>query len=87
MGVARILRYPDEPQSLDVGLVVADDYQSNGLGTALCQLLARHRPRPALRVITQVTDGNVRAMALLNAFGVPRLASDRRVVIDLIDQE
>lgn len=85
VGVARILRYPDDPESLDVGVTVADDYQGSGLGTVLASLLADHRPRPARRVITHVADGNHRAMSLLTAFGLPQRASDGRLFIDLND--
>lgn len=85
VGVARVLRYPDDPQSLDVGVTVADDYQGIGLGSALVSLLAQHRPRPARRMITQISDGNQRAMSLLTTFGKPRRAGDGRVFIDLND--
>ncbi len=85
VGVARILRYPDDPESLDVGVTVADDYQSSGLGTVLASLLADHRPRPARRVITQVAAGNHRALSLLTAFGLPQRSSDGRLFIDLND--
>jgi RimJ/RimL family protein N-acetyltransferase len=85
VGVARILRYPDDRESLDVGVTVADDYQGSGLGTVLASLLADHRPRPARRVITHVADGNHRAMSLLTAFGLPQRASDGRLFIDLND--
>jgi len=83
VGVARILRYGDDPESLDVGVTVADDYQGSGLGTVFAGLLAEHRPRPARRVITEVAAGNRPAMSLLTAFGSPRRAIDGRVFIDL----
>ena len=83
VGVARILRYPDDPESLDVGVTVADDHQGSGLGRVLAGLLADHRPRPARRVITHVASGNRPAMSLLTAFGVPHRANDGRVFIDL----
>jgi RimJ/RimL family protein N-acetyltransferase len=82
VGVGRILRYPDDPDSLDVGLTVADDYQGDGLGHVLVNLLAAHRPRPSRRVRTQIATGNDRAMALLSAFGTPRRIGDGQIVID-----
>jgi len=87
VGVARILRYPDDPGSLDVGLTVADDYQGSGLGTVFAGLLADHRPRPARRVITHVAGNNRRVMTLLTAFGAPRRHTDGRIIIDLHDQQ
>ena len=82
VGVARILRYPDDPESLDVGVTVADDYQGDGLGHVLVQVLAAHRPRPSRRVVTQIATGNDRAMSLLSAFGTPRRIGDGQIVIE-----
>ena len=82
VGVGRMLRYPDDPDSLDVGLTVADDYQGDGLGHVLVNLLAAHRPRPSRRVVTQIATGNDRALALLSAFGTPRRIGDGQIVID-----
>lgn len=85
VGVARILRYPDDPETLDVGITVADDYQGRGLGMVLAGMLADHRPRPAHRVITEMADRNDRAFSLLSAFGSPHRADDGRIFIDLSD--
>jgi RimJ/RimL family protein N-acetyltransferase len=82
VGVGRILRYPDDPDSLDVGLTVADDYQAIGLGHVLVNLLAAHRPKPSRRVLTQIATGNDRAMALLSASGTPRRTGDGQIEID-----
>ena len=85
VGIARALRYPDDPGSLDVGMTVADDYQGVGLGSVLAGLLAAHRPGPAQRVVTQVAGGNRRALALLAAFGSPHRSADGQVVVLLDD--
>jgi RimJ/RimL family protein N-acetyltransferase len=85
VGVARILRYPDDPESLDIGVTVADDYQGSGLGSIFAALLAKHRPRPARRVITEVNERNIPALSLLAAFGSPQRSKDGRVFIDLTD--
>ncbi len=83
VGIGRILRYPDDPDSLDVAITVADDYQGSGLGRALADLLAVHRPRPARRILTQIANGNDRALALLNSFGqTHRRSGDGDVVIE-----
>ncbi len=86
VGVGRILRYPDDRDSLDVAITVADDYQGSGLGRALADLLAAHRPRPARRIHTQIAGGNERALALLGSFGTThRRSRDGDVVIELQD--
>lgn len=86
VGIGRILRYPDDPDTLDVGVTVADDYQGTGLGRILADLLAAHRPRPARRIVTQIAAANERAITLLAAFGVPPTRSaDGDVVIEFSD--
>lgn len=86
VGVARILRYPDDPDTLDVGVTVADEYHGAGLGHILVHLLAEHRPQPSERIVTQIADGNDRALSLLSTFGSPRRIGDGQIVIDLTDQ-
>lgn len=85
VGVARILRYPDDPDTLDVGMVVADDYQGAGLGHVLGHLLATNRPRPAKRIVTSVSAGNEAVMSLFRAFGASPIRSDAGIVIELPD--
>ncbi len=86
VGIGRILRYPGDPDSLDVAVTVADDYQGTGLGRALADLLAAHRPRPARRILTQIAAGNERALALLGSFGTAhRRSGDGDVVIEFRD--
>ena len=63
-------------------MTVADDYQGDGLGHVLVQVLAAHRPRPSRRVVTQIATGNDRAMSLLSAFGTPRRIGDGQIVIE-----
>lgn len=83
VGIGRILRYPHDPGSLDVAITVADDYQGNGLGRVLADLLAQYRPRPARRIVTQISAANARALTLLGTFGAtPRRSSDGEVIID-----
>jgi GNAT superfamily N-acetyltransferase len=85
VGVARILRYPHDPDTLDVGMAVADDYQGAGLGHVLGYLLAAHRPRPAKRILTAVASDNKRVMSLLRAFGATPIWSGTGIVIELPD--
>jgi hypothetical protein len=85
VGVARILRYPDDPDTLDVGMTVADDYQGAGLGHVLGHLLAANRPRPAKRIVTSVAAENDKVMSLFRAFGAAPARSGTRIVIELPD--
>jgi RimJ/RimL family protein N-acetyltransferase len=84
VGVGRLLRYPDDPQTLDVGITVADEYQGHGLGLALAQQLAVRRPAQARRIVTQVAAGNHAALRLLDVFGtVDHRSADGRVEVVL----
>lgn len=85
VGVARILRYPQDPDTLDVGMAVADDYQGAGLGHVLSHLLAAHRPRPAKRIMTSVASDNKRVMHLFRAFGAAVTWTSAGIVIELPD--
>ena len=86
VGVGRILRYPDEPDALDVAITVADDYRGAGLGRVLGELLALHRPRPARVIRTQIAASNKPAMALLAVFGgSPRQTADGELLIEVND--
>lgn len=85
VGVARILRYPHDPDTLDVGMVVADDFQGAGLGHVLGYLLAAHRPRPAKRIVTAVAADNERVMSLFRAFGATPRWSGAGIEIELPD--
>ncbi len=83
VGVARILRYPDDRDILDVGMAVADDYQGAGLGHVLGHLLAANRPRPAKRIETTVAVENEAVMTLFRAFGASPTRQGTGVVIEL----
>jgi RimJ/RimL family protein N-acetyltransferase len=86
VGVGRILRYPTEPDVLDVGITVAEDFRGAGLGRVLGELLAAHRPRPARIIRTQIAASNKPAMALLAVFGgSPRQSADGDLIIEVND--
>jgi hypothetical protein len=47
IGVARVIRYQDEPTSADVAVTVRDDWHGRGAATALLAALMRQRPAGA----------------------------------------
>lgn len=85
VGVARILRDPQDPDTLDVGMVVADDYQGAGLGSVLSRLLAAHRPRPAKRILTTVAADNPQVASLFRAFGAAAVWTADGMLVELGD--
>lgn len=85
VGVGRILRDPRDPDTLDVGMAVADDFQGNGLGSVLGRLLAEHRPRPAKRILTAVAADNPQVMNMFRAFGAPVVWTADGILVELTD--
>jgi RimJ/RimL family protein N-acetyltransferase len=69
LGLARIIRYPDDPTAADVAVTVVDDWHGRGVATALLQELMRHRPQGVERIKTVVSASNVASLAMLRRLG------------------
>jgi RimJ/RimL family protein N-acetyltransferase len=69
VGVARIIRYPDDPKAADVAVTVVDDWQGRGVATALLEVLMRQRPKGVERIVTVISAGNAASLAMLRALG------------------
>jgi GNAT superfamily N-acetyltransferase len=66
IAVARWVRLAHEPSGAEAAIVVCDDYQSKGLGTALARLLAdTARRRGIARIHASIHADNVRALKLM----------------------
>lgn len=87
LGLARIVRYPDDPATADVAVTVEDAWQGRGVATALLEVLMQHRPEGVTRIDTVVSETNAASLAMLRRLGdaevSPPRAGTRRVVIDL----
>jgi RimJ/RimL family protein N-acetyltransferase len=68
-GIARMIRYTDEPTSADVAVTVADEYQGRGVASALLQELMRHRLEGVERIDTMVAADNPASLAMLKRLG------------------
>ncbi len=76
LGVARFVRSADDPRVAEAAVVVADEWQGVGLGTALCRLLAdRAREEGIERFEATLLAGNDRVLHLLGALGPLRVVS------------
>ena len=74
IGVARLGRFPHEPDSpsAEAALVVRDDFQGQGIGTALMALLALLARRMGVEMLTaSVQADNEALFALLRRFQLP----------------
>jgi RimJ/RimL family protein N-acetyltransferase len=69
VGVGRMIRYAGSPESADIALAVADDWQGRGVGSALARALVTHRPVGVTRLVTIVAADNVASLATLAGLG------------------
>jgi len=68
-GVARMIRYADDRAAADLAVTVVDEWQGNGVATALLDELLRRRPDGVTRVVTTVTADNAASLAMLRRLG------------------
>jgi len=69
LGLARIIRYPDDPTAADVAVTVVDDWQGRGVATALLEVLMRQRPKGVERIVTVISATNAASLAMLRRLG------------------
>lgn len=74
VGEARYIRSHDDPREAELAITIVDDWQSDGLGTALvARLIERARAEGIEWLTGDVLWENKRMIALLHDFGVRRL--------------
>ncbi|GAA4381336.1 GNAT family N-acetyltransferase [Nocardioides caricicola] len=87
VGVARMIRYEDQPNAADVAVTVLDEWQGRGVATALLDELMRQRPAGVTRVVTTVASDNAASLAMLRRLGeitvTPAGINRVDVVVDL----
>jgi len=88
IGVARIIRYQEDPTSADVAVTVRDKWHGQGAATALLAALMRQRPAGVSRIVTVVSADNAAALAMLRRLGsydaTPAGHGTVKVVVDPI---
>lgn len=87
LGLARIVRYPDDPTAADVAVTVVDEWQGRGVATALLEVLMRQRPPGVERIVTVIEASNTASLAMLRRLGEVEVSQPesgtRRVVVEL----
>lgn len=87
IGVAHLIRYPDDPRTVDLAVTVAEGFRGRGAATALARELVERRPPGAVRVLTTIAEDNLASLALLRSLGpttvTPARAGVRTVLVDL----
>ena len=85
LGIARFIRYPDEPRMAEVAFAVIDAFQARGLGSALLAtlyLVAQAHDIETLRAVVLIDNGTVAAwLRRLGALG--KQGSDGVMELDL----
>ncbi|HEX6247934.1 MAG TPA: GNAT family N-acetyltransferase [Nocardioidaceae bacterium] len=68
-GVARMIRYRDDPTAADVAVTVIDEHQGRGVASALLTELLQQRPQGVVRIVTEVSADNPASLAMLRRLG------------------
>lgn len=84
IGLARMIRYPDDPSAADLGVTVADPWQGRGAATALLDVLLRHRLAGVERIVTVVSADNPASIAMLRRLGDARLTPSGYGTLDVV---
>jgi RimJ/RimL family protein N-acetyltransferase len=87
VGVARLVRHPDEPAAADVAVTVADDWHGRGVGRALLDALLARRPAGVEVLRTVVAAGNDASLRLLAGAGALTSRSAGSGVLDVEVQD
>ena len=86
-GIARMIRYSDDPCTADIAVTVRDEYQGRGVASALLQEIMRKRPAGVKRIVTEVATDNAPSLAMLRRLGPtttePRGQNRLRVTVEL----
>lgn len=90
-GVARMIRYADDPVTADVAVTIAEPFRGRGAASALLEVLLEERPKGVTRVETSVAADNPASLAMLRHLGrmtVEQVSSSvLDVVVELADAE
>ncbi|HET6815775.1 MAG TPA: GNAT family N-acetyltransferase [Mycobacteriales bacterium] len=90
VGLARIVRYPEDATAADIAVTVVDDWQGRGVATALLEVLMQRRPSGVQRIVTVIRAGNVASLAMLRRLGEvtvgPVKSGTQDVVVQLPEQ-
>jgi RimJ/RimL family protein N-acetyltransferase len=76
VGVARLVRYRDEPDVADVAVTVLDAWQGRGIGRELLSALLARRPEGVTRLRTAVAAENRASLSMLGRAGRLTTRSD-----------
>jgi RimJ/RimL family protein N-acetyltransferase len=91
VGVARVIRYPDNPPGADVAVTVMDEWQGRGVAAELVKVLRSHLPEGVVQIETEIAADNAASLAMLRHLGHPEVTATAdcrlHVVVQLDDAD
>jgi hypothetical protein len=82
-GIARCVRYADQPEAADVAVTVKDDWQGRGVATVLLDVLMEERPEGVTHLLTEVAADNPASLAMLRQLGPTRVYESGLGILDV----
>ncbi len=83
VGVGRIVRYDEAPDTADVAVTVKDDWHGRGVATALLAELVRQRPIGVTHLLTEVLAENPASIAMLQRLGPTRIEREGSGLLEI----
>lgn len=83
-GVARMVRYPNDPTSADVAVTVAEEFRGRGVATALLAALSPLRPKGVVRLKTSLAADNPASLAMLRRLGPTTVTDVGSNTVDVV---
>lgn len=82
-GLARMVRYPDDPEAADVAVTIREEFWGRGGASALLKELLAQRPPGVKRLLTEVAADNIASIAMLHRLGPTRIIRAAGPVLEL----
>jgi RimJ/RimL family protein N-acetyltransferase len=83
VGIARCVRYADQPDAADVAVTVKDSWQGHGIATVLLDVLMQQRPKGVTHLLTEVAADNPASLAMLRRLGPTRVFETGFGILDV----
>jgi ribosomal protein S18 acetylase RimI-like enzyme len=82
-GIARCVRYADQPDAADVAVTVKDEWQGRGVASALLEVLMEQRPAGVTHLLTEVAADNPASLAMVRHLGPTRTFDTGLGILDV----
>ena len=83
-GVARVIRYHDDPTAADVAVTVAEEWRRQGVASTLLAELMRQRPVGVTRLVTTLAADNPASLKMLERLGTVEVTTAGVGRIDVV---